>query len=273
MKAAMTPLELIDISKIHVADDRLRPLNEGYVAVLADSIAALGLLAPIAVYKTPRTDKSKLVHGLHRLAAMRRLGWQEAPCFVVSKDQARISEIHENLFRNDLSLLERSDAVIALRNEHEEAHGPITRGGDQSDTVSLWSDTLGQIGERLGVSKRSLARWETLRTLIPELKAILYGTAWADRLGTLTALAKMRPELQAEIVAAVRSGIQSLDEAIEGAVTPEGPVSDGARDYLRATATVGRLNERSRRSFFIEMARKYPAEYRHGLREIEAGKS
>jgi len=266
----MSAFKEIPIDKINEGE-RLRPLTDGYVALLAESIGERGLLSPIAVYQTPRTDRWTLIHGLHRLTAMRRLGWQTAPCMVMSATDSRVNEIHENLIRNELSLLERADAVIALREDFEAKHGPITRGGKQSITTTLWSDELDHVADRIGVSRVTLARWQTLRTLDPGLKAMLYGTVWADRLGILTTLAKMQPADQLAIVDRVTSGEATLDEAIEKALAKGGKKPDVDRDQNRFIAVFARLDKRTRKGSLIELIRKYPDEHRAALREIERG--
>src|SRR5262249_45573453 len=78
---------MINIQRIYWNDDR-RPVNEETVAQLMDSIPKFKLQHPISVAK----EKSgfKLIAGLNRLEAYRRLGHTHIPAIV-----------HEVLGKND----------------------------------------------------------------------------------------------------------------------------------------------------------------------------
>src|ERR1700733_5741687 len=83
---------------------RMRPLGD-FDALIA-SIREVGLLNPISVSRDRR-----LISGLHRLAAFRALQRRTIPAVLlaVSRDEAQLREIDENLARRDLSLLERAE--------------------------------------------------------------------------------------------------------------------------------------------------------------------
>jgi ParB-like chromosome segregation protein Spo0J len=90
---------------------RHRPVNDDAVDRLVESISRIGLLTPITVH-TPDDGRTVwLVAGHHRLAAMKRLGWEMVDVFVFYGDDIEIElrEIAENLHREDLTVLERSD--------------------------------------------------------------------------------------------------------------------------------------------------------------------
>src|SRR5574343_21952 len=92
------PLDSIIIS------DRKRDINEGRVAVLADSIKNIGLLQPIIV-----TTDYHLVAGLHRTNAYKKLGYTTIPAVFKTYNSldAELAEIDENLVRFELTDLER----------------------------------------------------------------------------------------------------------------------------------------------------------------------
>lgn len=100
---------LMHLDNIQVGE-RLRPLNEPKVRELIESIRELGLLNPITV-----TDEGRLVAGYHRLEACRQLAaedeaWAIVPvAYFEQNDKLHRAEIAENLFRNDLSVLERAE--------------------------------------------------------------------------------------------------------------------------------------------------------------------
>ena len=65
-----------------VVGKRLREPCPVAVATLAESMASVGLLAPIVITVTHR-----LVAGAHRLAAARSLGWKTIAAQVVEMDE------------------------------------------------------------------------------------------------------------------------------------------------------------------------------------------
>lgn len=95
-----------------VVGDRARTLDGDKVSALAESIKTLGLQQPISVYRDEQ-DAVRLVAGLHRLEAAKKLGLKEIDaCFVsMSPRRREMWELAENLFRVDLSK-EQRDAHI-----------------------------------------------------------------------------------------------------------------------------------------------------------------
>ena len=89
--------------------DRLRSINPEKVAALAESIDAIGLQQPILVW-SPDDDTLDLVAGLHRLEAVKKLGWEEIDCIFVDMNDLdrQLWEIDENLCRADLTDLQRA---------------------------------------------------------------------------------------------------------------------------------------------------------------------
>ena len=110
----------ISLSQVVVGDNRrdLRGIKQ-----LADSIREIGLLNPITVL-----DNNRLVAGYHRLEACRSLGWLSIPATIVTMSavDAELAEIDENLIRNELNVLERSEQ-FKRRKELYEAKYPDSR--------------------------------------------------------------------------------------------------------------------------------------------------
>jgi ParB-like chromosome segregation protein Spo0J len=100
----------IDIDTIKVVDPH-RTVNPEKVQRLVDSIRALGLRTPLTV--RPLKSGLRLVAGLHRLEALKILGWKTVPCVKIrgGKIIARLWQIAENLHRADLTALEESEQV------------------------------------------------------------------------------------------------------------------------------------------------------------------
>ena len=89
---------------------RKRPLDEGIVQQLEESIRHVGLLHPITL-----TPQHRLVAGYHRVAAMRLLGETTIPAEVKALDATamQIATINENLVRNALTAMEFGEQVEA----------------------------------------------------------------------------------------------------------------------------------------------------------------
>jgi len=108
--------------EIDVPEGR-RPAAPEKVKSLAESIKGIGLRHPITVRRNG--DRYTLVAGLHRLRAFERIGKQHIPALIVSmsKLDARMWEIAENLHRAELTVQERSDQIaewIELAKEKRE---------------------------------------------------------------------------------------------------------------------------------------------------------
>lgn len=108
----ITKLKLTDIT----VKERLRGVDSEKVERLKESILRIGLIHPITV------SGGVLVAGLHRLTAFKELGLEEIDCHVVDNDDLlqKEIEIDENLYRNELTVLEKGKMeAIKKRNEEE----------------------------------------------------------------------------------------------------------------------------------------------------------
>lgn len=106
----------IIVENIHIGERLRAKIDEETVKGLVDSIGALGLRNPISVifHNDVEIDGELydsvpvLVAGLHRLEALKRLGWTTVDCDVfddaIDADQWEISE---NFHRSDLTVDER----------------------------------------------------------------------------------------------------------------------------------------------------------------------
>lgn len=144
----------IKIADIKVPEGRRQLLG---LDELAESIRTIGLLNPITL-----TEDLRLVAGYHRLEACKRLGWSEIDATIITVNEldAELAEIDENLIRNELTDLERAEA-LARRKEIYEAKYPEAKRGTAgaiasnkslgrkiatSETVSFANDTAAKIG-------------------------------------------------------------------------------------------------------------------------------
>lgn len=211
---------------------RLRAVDDGYVALLASSIAKVGLQNPVQVAPADADGAFTLVAGAHRLAAARSLGWLEIPAVVVSAGDIllRIIEIDENLARRELSALDRAVALAELKGLYEAANPQTVHGRNDKRNARAKlaennaSGLSGQFGhlidshtfahlvvpgfhrhvaDKAGISPRA-ARREVKRARIePELRALLAASKWADHGQTLDGIAKLDPQAQQAVVMAL----------------------------------------------------------------------
>lgn len=200
----MAEIKTIAINDINVGE-RLREIEEDNAKVIAASIAEIGLQSAITVRPTPASKAGKytLVIGGHRLRAAQLVGLTDIDAFIVKADsrQAQLLEISENLFRNELSVIDRAVFVQKYRELWEEENGEIARGGDQKSKGKVYPLIQGgfvsHVADRLGVSKESAKLLDRIaRNLHQELKSALRGTSIADNQSTLLKLAKMEPAQQ-----------------------------------------------------------------------------
>ena len=115
------------ISEIKINPGR-RDTQQRNVEELARSITAVGLMNPITV-----AQDNTLIAGLHRLEAVKLLGWTEIECTVSDADglQAELAEIDENFVRAGLSHRELGDLLLRRKELYEAIH-PETRQGQRN---------------------------------------------------------------------------------------------------------------------------------------------
>ena len=214
---------MIPINQITVLE-RLRDADQESVNMLAQSIDKDGLITPISVRK--KGEELILTIGLHRLLACKTLGWKDIPAIVedISDTQAKIKEIVENLYRVDLTVLQKAVHVVALRAEYQKAHPGKMYGGDRrseaarskSQNENLKSATQ-EAGKIIRVSESSIQRLASIGMKIdPEVKALIGNTEFANSLTTLLRLATYSPVQQKKIAQELVSGeAESVREVLE----------------------------------------------------------
>lgn len=197
----------IPISRIKIGD-RLRQPNPGAVRVLADSIATIGLCAPITVVLNG-SGEWILVAGLQRLNAVRKLGWDYIPALIMAPEgiTSELWKIDENLMRSELTRLERDQHLLRRKELFEAARAAVTGRSAPSlggrGKTGFARDTEAE----LGLSKRSVNEAIHRASHIPAaLQERIKGLAAANSATELNALARLDPKLQVEAVERVRAG-------------------------------------------------------------------
>lgn len=200
---------------------RLRSLREAAVTGLVESIGEIGLQVPISVATGVEKREGNsdgvsfhLVAGNHRLAACKRLGWEEIEADIVQMDadERLLWEIDENLCRADLTELERGEHLAARKEVYERLHpqtrqhisGGLARQGEASDKLSFAEDTATQIGVNQRTVQRAIRRVDKIDEKVRD--RIRDNPEIADSGVELDALAQMEPAAQKKAVALVESG-------------------------------------------------------------------
>ena len=115
--------------KVKISDIKINPGRRGVlendVEELALSILDVGLLNPITL-----TEDYTLIAGLHRLEAVKLLGWTEVECIITDLEglSAELAELDENFARANLSPLEIGDLLKRRKDIYEELY-PETKAG------------------------------------------------------------------------------------------------------------------------------------------------
>ncbi|HWJ72371.1 MAG TPA: ParB N-terminal domain-containing protein [Kaistia sp.] len=192
--------------KIKLADidrsDRLRPVDPDRALLISASLNESGLDTPIKV--RPASKKSKapyvLVIGGHRCAAAELLGWEEIDAIVVdvTADQARMQEVDENLYRAELTALDRAVFLAEKKRLYEKLHPETKHGGDRvSEQVPIFGNLVprfsDEVAERLGYGQSTIYRILQRANLPADIRARIAGTPLADNGSELDALLKLEP--------------------------------------------------------------------------------
>jgi ParB family transcriptional regulator, chromosome partitioning protein len=149
------------VVNLAIPDIDKNPFQTRYIAdddaleELANSIKVNGVVQPIVVRPAEDEGRYVLILGERRLHASKQAGKTHIPAMVrrVSEQQAAEMTIVENLQRQDLTPLEQAEAFRVLSNE--------------------FNLTQQQIGERVGLSRESVANYMRLLKLPREVMEML----------------------------------------------------------------------------------------------------
>ncbi|OLP49208.1 hypothetical protein BJF91_19205 [Allorhizobium taibaishanense] len=216
--AALVETISIPIDKIHVPEDRIRPVDEAAAHALARLIEREGQLNPIAVYKSHAKGEGRqytLIYGGRRLRAMEILGFKEINAVLRLKAEALMLEISDNLSVANLPQLEKGEHVVRYVEWWIECNGSPGWGGDrrsrfQSETLHEKSEYLKKSGfykdlsGNFSISKTVGWRLFQIGSLERSLRDALRGTRYADDQGRLLKLRKMSLPQQAGIAEALK---------------------------------------------------------------------
>jgi len=132
------------LTQINEPDDPARTTIEHQaLSELVDSIKDRGLLQPILLKCIG--DRYEIEAGHRRFLAMRQLGWEHAPSIIIGnaiEGDMHIDRAHENLIRENLSIIDECKLVNLMVNENG-------RGVEQTARMIKRSD--GWVDDRLSI--------------------------------------------------------------------------------------------------------------------------
>jgi ParB family chromosome partitioning protein len=216
-------MEKIKIEQITVGSNR-RKLGD--FTELAKSINEVGLINPIQV-----NEQLSLIAGLHRLEACKSIGWEEIDARILTVDDitAELMEIDENLFRIDLTVLERGQQY-KRRKDLYEGKFPQTKnggspgkagGGKKAKTAesaileapAFVTDTATKTNQ----SERTVREDVQVATNISnEVQAIIKDLPVADNKSDLLKLSRLNEYAQGEIAMVLsKKNVETVDDAIK----------------------------------------------------------
>jgi ParB family chromosome partitioning protein len=159
------------------ADQPRQTVNQGALEELVVSVRERGVLQPIRV--RPRGQLFEIIAGERRWLAARRAGLDEIPAVVVDvdADQAYIEALIENIQREDLSAVDRAQALKRLRSNL----------GSQS-----WED----VGRLIGISQRHVYHLLNLTRLPEQIQHDIRAGDLTEKHGRALVRLRHHPDLQ-----------------------------------------------------------------------------
>lgn len=214
---------LVKISDIKIGPSR-REVEPNDALALSKSISEIGLLNPITI-----TADYTLIAGMHRLEAVKLLGWTEIECTISDLNglRAELAEIDENVVRTNLTPIEFGDLLLRRKEIYEILHpesratkdGGAFRGNQHEKEVTALSAATSKsfvedTSQKLGISPRTVReKIQTAKNLTPKTKGIIQGTGGAISSKNALKLSRLGPEEQEEAATQLVTGeIKSIDE-------------------------------------------------------------
>ena len=227
-------MQNINIDRVSVGANR-RELGD--IDALADSIACIGLINPITV-----TQDFKLIAGLHRLEACRSIGWMEIPAVVLSLNEidTQLTEIDENLIRNELNALERGEQLKKRKDLYEAKFPETKRGGNrksnpENQTIDSIVSFTKDVAQKAKISEANVFQSVQVATRIPEaVRDAIRHTPIADNKTELLMLSRFDNDTQTQVAAKVSSGqVETVKEALQE-IASETPAPDGFKSAAQS---------------------------------------
>jgi ParB family chromosome partitioning protein len=186
----------VPVSAIQVGE-RMRKLDMAKVDELAESFSNCGQINPISL-----DTEYNLITGNHRVAAAKKLGWEDIQAQVLDADalMQQLQEVDENLVRSELCYISTGEH-IAKRERILTALGKRTKRGDNRYTLEEKEEVFSTdaLAERIGVSNRVYRLRRQVSNLTPVVRNALRGTSHANNLVDLVLLSRMEDSIQERV--------------------------------------------------------------------------
>lgn len=206
-----------DVSLIN----RKRLVDMGRAKEISESIKEIGLLNPITV-----DLDNNLIAGAHRVEAYKILGLEKIPFRRVDLSglKSELAEIDENLIRNELNVLERSNQLLRRKEIYEELYPESKEGISQSISMNkklgnnVSADSAltfsKDVENKTGRKERTVQEEiQIAKKVIPEVKEAIKNTELSNRKTDLLEISRMEPEEQKKVVNKfIESGAKKLEE-------------------------------------------------------------
>jgi ParB family transcriptional regulator, chromosome partitioning protein len=250
--------------------NRLRPIEEASMLALAASFGERGQDAPVIVRdRDDGSNKVRLVAGAHRVAAARYLGWETIKAVVrsLSDDEARLTEIDENVVRRELSALDRAVFLAERKKVYERLHPETKHGGSrprkgeegQVANMATFNRYSKDAAKKTGLSERSVQRaTELAMKLDPSVIEALRLSPLAENSAALKKLSLLPADQQIGAARALATGeARNIAGALIKAGFAPAPIDldPDAKLLGRWTETLSRTNATQRRALLLELLR------------------
>lgn len=285
--------------------DRLRPVDPVWAKALGQMMARDGQDTPIQVCRLPGRNRWTLVAGAHRLAGAVSANIEHLRAEVVTaeRDARRLREVRENLWRSDLTPIDRAAFIAEAVAIYKRRAGidPARDGrvasvqarwqkqvadeaSDTNDTMSFVYGWSSSVADQIGLAKRTIERDLLLYRRLPASAVATLRQARHPILSNasqLRTLAKLDQVTQARVVqtligvAGNGRTITSVAQAL--AIGGGGkPAPDPEAKRLSAfIATFARMSLAERKGALAQLAGMLPAGFAlttpgHDLRAMAA---
>lgn len=263
----MVPVDQID------ASGGLRPLDMAWVEGLSGLMKRDGQRRPIEIYRSGAGYR--MIAGRHRLAAATALGWTTIDADILDGAalDRRASEVSENLFRLNLSPLDRA-AFVAEQIAIEMARAGLEPDANVKSVLATarWADRIGaeaddasakialafgfseQAAEKVGLSRRAIyLDLELHRGLKPDVAAAIRTLPVAGNASQLRALARLPEGEQRAVAELLKDGTaKGVTDAL--ATLRQRPVKSPAQKAVSAIrGNWGRLSARELKALIRDL--------------------
>lgn len=262
--------------------ERLRDIDPVWAGALGQLMARDGQQTPIEVCRLPGRSDWLLVAGGHRHegAILEELPFLRAVVVSANRDDRRLREINENLWRKDLEPIDRAafiaEAVLiqkrraGIADAHRAASVPTrlkALDAEAADTLETISNVYGwseEVGAQLGFTGRTIRNdLYVYRRLAPSIVARLRGGRHpvARNATQLRALAKLEDRVQRDVVNALlgEAGWQPCRTVAEGVkrtqpATARTAASAESKNWNAAIGALSRMGASERLALFQSRA-------------------